>query len=202
MDTGYSSSIVTLSYIQQRQEMVNTEIISMNGNDTVNVWLRKTEPGPDGQDLYVVYRVTVVIKDRYQLNLNDMNKVYDGAAVSASVGQMVVPGNGITYTASDLADGESNPVLTLAGNGTTLTTERVSLWAQYFEASAAVQMDPGAYTCRISVRIDRYTTRTGGSITESENVVILVDFRSGEISFPEGNATAIGNARISMSNTH
>ncbi|PWL96714.1 MAG: hypothetical protein DBY04_08475 [Clostridiales bacterium] len=206
MDTGYSSSIVTLSYIQQRHEMVNTEIISMNGNDTVNVWLRKTEPGPDGQDLYVVYRVTVVIKDRYQLNLNDMNKVYDGAAVSASVGQMVVPGNGITYTASDLADSESNPVLTLAGDGTTLTTERVSLRTglfryQHFEASAAVQMDPGAYTCRISVRIDHYTDETGGSITESENVVILVDFRSGEISFPEGNATAIGNATISMSNS-
>lgn len=103
MDTGSSSSVVTLSYGQQGQEMRNTVEISMNGSDIVNVWLRKTEPGPDGRELYVVYRITVVVKPQYTMELGALDKLYDGIPVVPAVEKLILPA-GYDYVVSDGAD--------------------------------------------------------------------------------------------------
>lgn len=100
MDTGSSSSLVTLSYTQQGQEMVNTHEISMDGSGTVDVWLRKAEPGPDGRELYVVYRITVVVKPLYTIELGALDKLYDGVPVVPSIEKLIMP-EGYEYVVSD-----------------------------------------------------------------------------------------------------
>ena len=71
--------------------MRNTVEISMNGSDIVNVWLRKTEPGPDGRELYVVYRITVVVKPQYTMELGALDKLYDGIPVVPAVEKLILP---------------------------------------------------------------------------------------------------------------
>lgn len=63
--------------------------LSMNGRDSVDIWIRKTDANTGaGTSPYVVYKVTVILKSSYTLNFNDVSKTYDGRSVSVSLSGM------------------------------------------------------------------------------------------------------------------
>lgn len=103
LDKGSLSTQVTLTYTEDKQRMVNTHEVSMDGSDSIDIWLRKDDLDSEGNDIYVTYRITVKIKPRYTIEMGALDKLYDGIRVVPAAEKLIKP-TGYEYIVSDSLD--------------------------------------------------------------------------------------------------
>ncbi len=103
LDKGSLSTQVTLTYTEDKQRMVNTHEVSMDGSDSIDIWLRKDDLDSEGNDIYVTYRITVKIKPRYTIEMCALDKLYDGIRVVPAAEKLIKP-KGYEYIVSDSLD--------------------------------------------------------------------------------------------------
>ena len=75
----------------------------------MEIWIKKTDnTSGQTQDPSVIYKVTVIRKPLYVLEMKPMSKVYDGEPVEAVVENMYIPGDGLSedIRMTDLKDKE------------------------------------------------------------------------------------------------
>lgn len=79
------------------------------GDEKMEIWIKKTDK-QDGQSSApsVIYKVTVIRKPLYVLEMKPMSKVYDGEPVKALMENMYIPGEGLSedIRMTDLKDKE------------------------------------------------------------------------------------------------
>lgn len=79
------------------------------GDEKMEIWIKKTDK-QEGQSSppSVIYKVTVIRKPLYVLEMKPMSKVYDGEAVKAVVEHMYIPGEGLSgdYGVTEFSDDE------------------------------------------------------------------------------------------------
>lgn len=74
-----------------------------------DVWIKKTDTEQgSGSSKTVTYKITIIEKDLYTLNLNSLDKIYDGNAVNASFSDML---EGTTDVTSKMLDEEKNSIV-------------------------------------------------------------------------------------------
>lgn len=79
------------------------------GVEKMEIWIKKTDnTSGQTQDPSVIYKVTVIRKPLYVLEMKPMSKVYDGEPVEAVVENMYIPGDGLSedIRMTDLKDKE------------------------------------------------------------------------------------------------
>ena len=171
-------------------------------DDRVDIWIKKTDTiTASGSTKTISYKITLIIKDRYSflLNLEALDKVYDGIPVDPVVTEMIDFTTSIekgtlqtTYTQEDTGpDGENGNV--------TLGSGYSSYIVNYTINSISLNKDNGTVTYTV-----RFTC-TRNNTTYTYNYNFTVD-KNGNISFSNGNSVNwnLGNNsnyRIVISNS-
>lgn len=90
--SGSTVTSQTLHYTSSGLFMEHTLDVSMENEESVDIWIRKTDRSTGvGSDPYLVYKVTVIVKKMYMIGMNPLDKLYDGIAVSALPDRVILP---------------------------------------------------------------------------------------------------------------
>ena len=103
--SGSTVTSQTLHYTSNGLFMEHTLDVSVENEESVDIWIRKTDRSTGvGSDPYLVYKITVIVKKMYMIGMDPLDKLYDGIAVSALPDRVILP-SGYRY---DISEGEDS----------------------------------------------------------------------------------------------
>lgn len=134
---------------------VTEKVVRLKKTDTVTV---------DGKTVTlnsVVYKITVTKKALYKIELNSLNKIYDGTAVKPSILRLYTEGTSEEYTATD-AELNSATYSYYKQEGT--------LWT---ELGATAPKNAGQYKVSAEIRADTFTATSETKFTISKRTLTV-----------------------------
>ena len=155
--SGSTVTSQTLHYTNNGLFMEHTLDVSIENEESVDIWIRKTDRSTGvGSDPYLVYKITVIVKKMYMIGMNPLDKLYDGIVVSALPDRVILP-SGYRYDISEGLDSNVSSSVSCEGiPGTVIDTfkgsfESGSLWNGKRELSVATSAALDADSHMISI---------------------------------------------------
>ena len=158
VNVNINSTDMTINERTIGTDRIITATLNMTGVTEKVVRLKKTDTVTvDGKAVTlnsVVYKITVTKKALYQIELNPLNKIYDGTAVKPSILRLYTEGTNVEYTPNDdelnsatysYYEQEGNPLTDAPKN------------AGQYKVSAKIQADTFTATLETEFKIDKRT---------------------------------------------
>ena len=134
---------------------VTEKVIRLKKTDTITV---------DGKTVTlnsVVYKITIVKKAVYKIELNTLNKIYDGMEVKPSILRLYSEETGEAYTATDAE---------LKSVGYSYFVQEGTLWTSL---GAAAPKNAGTYKVSAAIHADTFTATSDAEFTISKRTLTV-----------------------------
>ena len=134
---------------------VTEKVIRLKKTDTITV---------DGKTVTlnsVVYKITIVKKAVYKIELNSLNKIYDGMEVKPSILRLYSEETGEAYTATDAE---------LKSVGYSYFVQEGTLWTSL---GAAAPKNAGTYKVSAAIHADTFTATSDAEFTISKRTLTV-----------------------------
>ena len=150
---------------QTGTDMIITARLDMTGVTEKVIRLKKTDTiTVDGKTVTlnsVVYKITVVKKALYKIELNALNRVYDGTEVRPSILRLYSEETGEAYTATDAE---------LKSVGYSYFVQEGTLWTSL---GAAAPKNAGTYKVSAAIHADTFTATSDAEFTISKRTLTV-----------------------------
>ena len=156
---------VTVAQQSVGTDNVITATLDMTGVTEKVIRLKKTDTiTVDGKTVTlnsVVYKITVVKKDLYKIELNALNRVYDGTEVRPSILRLYSEETGEEYTPTDAE---------LKSVGYSYFAQEGTLWTSL---GAAAPKNAGQYKVSAAIHADTFTATSDAEFTISKRTLTV-----------------------------
>ena len=150
---------------QTGTDMIITATLDMTGVTEKVIRLKKTDTiTVDGKTVTlnsVVYKITIVKKAIYKIELNALNKIYDGMEVKPSILRLYSEETGEAYTATDAE---------LKSVGYSYFVQEGTLWTSL---GAAAPKNAGTYKVSAAIHADTFTATSDAEFTISKRTLTV-----------------------------
>lgn len=159
------ASGMTVDKQQTGTDMIITARLDMTGVTEKVIRLKKTDTiTVDGKTVTlnsVVYKITIVKKAVYKIELNTLNKIYDGMEVKPSILRLYSEETGEAYTATDAE---------LKSVGYSYFVQDGTLWTSL---GAAAPKNAGTYKVSAAIHADTFTATSDAEFTISKRTLTV-----------------------------
>ena len=150
---------------QTGTDMIITATLDMTGVTEKVIRLKKTDTiTVDGKTVTlnsVVYKITIVKKAVYKIELNTLNKIYDGMEVKPSILRLYSEETGEEYTPTDAE---------LKSVGYSYFVQEGTLWTSL---GAAAPKNAGQYKVSAAIHADTFTATSDAEFTISKRTLTV-----------------------------
>ena len=156
---------MTVDKQQTGTDMIITARLDMTGVTEKVIRLKKTDTiTVDGKTVTlnsVVYKITIVKKAVYKIELNSLNKIYDGMEVKPSILRLYSAETGEAYTPTDAE---------LKSVGYSYFVQDGTLWTSL---GAAAPKNAGTYKVSAAIHADTFTATSDAEFTISKRTLTV-----------------------------
>lgn len=156
---------MTVDKQQTGTDMIITARLDMTGVTEKVIRLKKTDTiTVDGKTVTlnsVVYKITIVKKAVYKIELNSLDKIYDGMEVKPSILRLYSEETGEAYTATDAE---------LKSVGYSYFVQEGTLWTSL---GAAAPKNAGTYKVSAAIHADTFTATSDAEFTISKRILTV-----------------------------